>query len=107
MNEMDLNVKVVIDKSSVKSDLNEIKQDLGSVSDKAKSGAKNASSQVVDAVNGVKNAVKASIGATMLNLATQSGKVRGFTKSIKSDIGDMKEALKDILFDNSFGDKSE
>ena len=35
MNEMDLNVKVVIDKSSVKSDLNEIKQDLGSVSDKA------------------------------------------------------------------------
>ena len=106
MNEMDLNVKVVIDKSSVKSDLNEIKQDLGSVSDKAKSGAKNASSQVIDAVNSVKNAVKASIGATMLNLAAQSGKVRGFTKGIKSDIGDMKNALKDILFDKSFGDKS-
>ena len=106
MNEMDLNVKVVIDKSSVKSDLNEIKQDLGSVSDKAKSGAQNASSQVVNAVNGVKNAVKASIGATMLNLAAQSGKVRGFTKGIKSDIGDMKNALKDILFDKSFSDKS-
>ena len=106
MNEMDLNVKVVIDKSSVKSDLNEIKQDLGSVSDKAKSGAQSANSQVVNAVNGVKNAVKASIGATMLNLAAQSGKVRGFTKGIKSDIGDMKKALKGVLFDKSFGDKS-
>lgn len=106
MNEMDLNVKVVIDKSSVKSDLNEIKQDLGSVSDKTKSGAQSASSQVVNAVNGVKNAVKASIGATMLNLAAQSGKVRGFTKGIKSDIGDIKNALKDILFDKSFGNKS-
>lgn len=100
MNEMDLNVKVVIDKSSVKSDLNEIKQDLGSVSDKAKSGAKNASSQVIDAVNGVKNAVKASIGASLVSLLSSTNKVKEIKQRTKQDFKDIKQELKD--FRNTF-----
>ena len=100
MNEMDLNVKVVIDKSSVKSDLNEIKQDLGSVSDKAKSGAKNASSQVVNAVNGVKNAVKASIGASLVSLLSATNKVKEIKQKTKYDFKEIKKELKD--FRNTF-----
>ena len=100
MNEMDLNVKVVIDKSSVKSDLNEIKQDLGSVSDKAKSGAKNASSQVINAVNGVKNAVRASIGASLVSLLSSTSKVKEIKQRTKEDFKDIKKEIKD--FRNTF-----
>ena len=100
MNEMDLNVKVVIDKSSVKSDLNEIKQDLGSVSDKAKNGAKNASSQVINAVNGVKNAVRASIGASLVSLLSSTNKVKEIKQRTKQDFKDIKQEIKD--FRNTF-----
>ena len=97
MNEMDLNVKVVIDKSSVKSDLNEIKQDLGSVSDKAKSGAQSASSQVVNAVNGVKNAVRASIGATLATVLSSTNKFKETRKSLKMEIKEISTGLKDFI----------
>ena len=100
MNEMDLNVKVVIDKSSVKSDLNEIKQDLGSVSDKAKSGAQSASSQVINAVNGVKNAVRASIGASLVSLLSSTSKVKEIKQRTKEDFKDIKKEIKD--FRNTF-----
>lgn len=97
MNEMDLNVKVVIDKSSVKSDLNEIKQDLGSVSDKAKSGAQSASSQVVNAVNGVKNAVRASIGASLATVLSSTNKFKETRKSLKMEIKEISTGLKDFI----------
>lgn len=97
MNEMDLNVKVVIDKSSVKSDLNEIKQDLGSVSDKAKSGAQSASSQVVNAVNGVKNAVRASIGASLATVLSSTNKFKETRKSLKAEIKEISTGLKDFI----------
>ena len=101
MNEMDLNVKVVIDKSSVKSDLNEIKQDLGSVSDKAKSGAKNASSQVIDAVNSVKNAVRAGLGASLLKGFSSTNKVKEAATRFKKDFKDISTELQGFYKDDS------
>lgn len=101
MNEMDLNVKVVIDKSSVKSDLNEIKQDLGSVSDKAKSGAKNASSQVIDAVNSVKNAVRAGLSVSLLKSFSSTNKVKEAATRFKKDFKDIATELQGFYKDDS------
>ena len=101
MNEMDLNVKVVIDKSSVKSDLNEIKQDLGSVSDKAKSGAKNASSQVIDAVNSVKNAVRAGLSVSLLKGFPSTNKIKEAATRFKKDFKDISTELQGFYKDDS------